>query len=308
MATSGTYRQTLTFSDIAEEALDILQITSDGVTLEGSDVLRAKKTMNFMLQAWAGHGMHLWTQKEGSLFLVVGQSKYDFSTAKLANTWYETTLSAAEATSQTILSCTSTANMAAGDNIGILLDTKDIHWTTIVSKNTLTVTIATALPSAAASGALVRNYTGTFIPADRITEVRRRESSNYEIPVNFESREDYFDLPDKTSQGAIVQSYFSRQNTEGVMYVWPSPNTARDVINFTYERPLQAIDNVTDEIDVPGYWLEAIITNLAERLILKFGCSPQRSIFIKEAAQRSLDLALSYDQEYYPIKLEIKRA
>ena len=308
MATSGTYRLTTTFNDIAEEALDILQVGADGESISGNDTLRAMKTMNFMLKAWEGHGLHLWTQQEGSLFLVVGQSKYDFATAKLANTWYETTLSADEALGQTVLSCTSTANITADDTIGILLDTNDIFWTTVKSKESATVTLDAALPSAAASGAFVRNYTSTFIPVNRITEVRRRESSNYEIPVNFESRADYFDLPDKTSQGAIVQAYFSRQNTEGEMYVWPAPNTARDVVNFTYERPLQQIDNVTDSFDVPGYWYEALINNLAERLILKFGCSAERAMLIRASAQKSLDLALSYDQEYYPITMDIKRA
>lgn len=309
MATSGTYRLNTTFADIAEEALDQLQISADGETLSGDLLLRSMKTFNFMLKAWAGHGIHLWTQEEGTLFLVVGQSKYDFASSNLANTWHETTLSAAEATGQTVLSVASTANMTATDVIGIVLDTKDIHWTTVVSATSTEVTIAAALPSAAASGSFVRHYTASsFIPVNRLMNTRRRESSSYEIPINFESREDYFNLPDKVTTGSPVQSYFSRQQPHGIMYLWPSPSTAKTAINFTYERPIQTISLSTQNIDVPEYWYEALVYGLAKRLIPKMGCTSERAAILTATAQQALEQALSFDSELYPITMVMKNA
>jgi len=306
MSTSGVYRHTVNFNEIVEEALDLLQIVGDGETLGGDMQQRARRTANFMIKAWEGQGIHLWTFEEGSLFLVKGQSKYSFTTSKLANTWYETTLSAAEALGQNVLSCTSTANMTVADIIGIVLDDKTTHWTTVVSKTSSTVTVASVLPSAAASGNFVRNYVpSTFIPVTRVMETRRRESSSYEIGMNFESRKDYFHLPDKVSTGQPIQAYFSRQNPDGIMYVWPAPDDTAIVINFTYERPIQTIESGTDTLDIPNYWYEAIIYGLAERLILKFGCSQARALLIKDGATKALDLALEYDTDLYPIMVNM---
>jgi len=308
MTTSGTYRLTVNFNDIAEEALDLLQIGQDGETLSGDSLVRTRKTANFMLKAWTGQGIHLWTMQEGALFTVKGQAEYNFSTAKLANTWYETTLSAAEAAGQTILSCADTSNMAATNIIGVVLDSDVTHWSTVVSKTPTTVTITDALPTAAASGSHVRTYAAaSFIPVERILDVRRRDSSTYEIPIAFESRKDYFQFPDKSSTGSPIQAYFSRQRDPGVMYLWPVPSTSEYVINFTYERPIQVINLGTDSFDIPDYWFEAFIYNLALRLIPKFGCSQGRAAMIQQMAKESLDLALSFDTDMFPIRLVVNR-
>ncbi len=308
MTTSGTYRLTVNFNDIAEEALDLLQIGQDGETLSGDSLVRSRKTANFMIKAWQGQGIHLWTMQEGSLFTVKSQAQYNFSSANLANTWYETTISADEAAGQTILSCTDTTNMAATNIIGVVLDSGATHWTTISSKTASTATVPVGLPTAASDGAKVRYYAASsFIPVERISTVRRRDSTTYEIPIAFESRADYFNFPDKTSTGSPIQAYFSRQKDPGIMYLWPTPSTSEYVINFTYERPIQIINLGTDTFDIPDYWLEAFIYNLALRLIPKFGCSQGRAALIQQMAKDSLDLALSFDTELYPIRLVTHR-
>jgi hypothetical protein len=139
-------------------------------------------------------------------------------------------------------------------------------------------------------------------------DTRRRESGSYEISMNFESRADYFNLPDKVSNGSPVQSYFSRQQPPGIMYIWPPPASAVEAINFTYERPIQIINEGTDNIDIPEYWHEAIIYGLAERLILKFGCTEVRAAMILARAKLSLDIALEFDSELYPITMVMKNA
>ena len=65
------------FQDICEEALDLLQITQDGTTLDNSEIERLMKSYNFMVTDWQAQGMHLWTYTEGRLFLQLGQSEYN---------------------------------------------------------------------------------------------------------------------------------------------------------------------------------------------------------------------------------------
>jgi hypothetical protein len=79
----------------------------------------------------------------------------------------ETTLDAAEASGQTVLSVASTANFAAAQTIFVQLDNDTYHQSTISSFVTNdTVTIADALPSAAASGNKVRVVRSTISESD----------------------------------------------------------------------------------------------------------------------------------------------
>jgi hypothetical protein len=262
-----------------------------------------------MLKAWEGQGIHLWTYEDGTLFLVVGQSEYPFATSNLANTYYETTTDAAEAIGQTVISVTSTANMTATDIIGIVQDDDDIHWSTIASiVADDTVTIDDALTVATASGSEVYHYTASsFKPVSRILNVRRKETTDYEVPINFLSREDYQDLPNKSQNGTVIQTYFSRQEPNGIMYTWNAPSSAVPVLRFTYERKIQIMESSTDTFDLPEYWYEAVIYNLAIRLAPKYGVSQLLLMELKQLAKEALDAALSFDTAVYPITINMRQ-
>ena len=161
MATSGTYNLSTTLNELLEESFDLLQVGADGETLSGNEYSRGKKTLNFMLKAWEGQGIHLWTYETGTLFLTIGQSSYAFgdATTHLANDYNQTTTDADEAIGQTVISVTSTSGFANNDPIGIVDDNNEIHWSTIVSfVADDTVTINDALTVAASSGNIVYHY------------------------------------------------------------------------------------------------------------------------------------------------------
>jgi hypothetical protein len=83
-----------------------------------------------------------------------------------------TTLSGNEAAGQTVLSISSAAGLANGDFVGIVLDTGQMHMTTIVGAPAATMTVANALPSAAASGnAVVKAVVLAGIASKHITAV-----------------------------------------------------------------------------------------------------------------------------------------
>ena len=316
MATSGTYNLSLTLNEILEETFDQLQIGADGESLSGDMKNRGKKTLNIMLKAWEGQGIHLWTYEEGTLFLEVGRSEYPFgdATVHVANTFYQTTTDADEAIGQTVISVTSTANMSVNDPIGIVVDDNTLHWSTIASIVTNdTVTINDALTVAASSGAVVYYYPATpaFKPVSRLATgrqaVRRRESEGYEIPINNLSREDYQNLPNKNQNGTVIQTYYSRLQPTGTMFVWNAPVSAKPVLRFSYERRIQVMEDADDTFDMPEDWYEAIVFNLAQRLIPKYSCTPQRALEIKELAKNALDVALGFDTAGYPITVNMRQ-
>ncbi len=321
MTTSGTYTSGLTLNEAATESLDLLQVGQDGETLTGDMQTRWKNTANLVLTEWHTQGLHLWAETEGTLFLTVGQSKYDFrlSTTHVANTWYETTTTAATLAAATVIPVTSVANIQVGDKIGIIQNDNDLFWTTVASIASLNVTVNDPITLATLSGATVYNYraaTATvpeLLPISRMSKdgVRRRESTDYEIPVNFTSRKEYFDLPNKNQNGTVIQAYYSRQDiageTSGIMYVWNPPSSSLPVLNFTYERKLQKLTAATQTIDIPDYAQNAFIYTVAERLIPKFGASAERTALIVSKAEQLRNDMLAFDAPVYPIKIRMRR-
>lgn len=320
MTTSGVYTLSQTLNETASEAFDILQIAADGETLSGDMIGRAKKSLNLMLKEWQTQGIHLWSYTEGTLFLKVGQEKYDFrdATTHIANEWFETTTTAGTVAGATSIEVTSVDDIQDGDKIGVIQNDNDLFWTTVNgTPSGLTVQLDDAIPLATLSGAFVRNYrlgTATapeLIPVSRVSDVRRQESTDYEIPIIFASRKDYFDLPNKSQKGTPIQAYYSRQDisgeTSGIMYVWSSPISSVPVINFTYERKIQIMVNADDTLDVPDYALDTVNHCLAVKLIPKFGASKDHAIWVKGEAKILKNDLLSYDSASYPIRMKMKR-
>lgn len=320
MAASGIYTLSKTTNQLAEEAFDILQIGADGETLGGDMIGRFKASANLMLKEWQTQGIHLWSYTEGTLFLTVGQEKYDFreDSTHVANDWFETTTTASTSAAANAIEVTNTDDIQDGDVIGIIQNDNNLFWTTVNgAPSGLTVTLTDNITLTTVSGAFVRNYrVGTdtapeLIPVSRVLNVRRQESTDYEIPIIFNSREDYFNLPNKSQVGTPIQAYYSRQDlageTSGVMYLWNSPSTSVPVINFTYERKLQILVGENDTVDLPDYAQLAFIYNVAVKLIPKYGTSQALADMIRQEAQVLKNDMLSYDSAVYPIKMKMKR-
>ena len=325
MSTSGLYTYSRTLNQIAEESLQLLEAVGDGETLSGDHIERTKASLNSLLKDSQTQGLHLWTETEGTLFLKVGQASYDFraTSTHAANSYNETTTTAATSAAALTIPVTSITDINDGDIIGIVQNDNDIFWTTVNGTPTgLNVIVDDAITLATVSGASVRSYTPetttvpALIPISRISpgqgSVRRKEADDYEIPIIFNSRKDYFNLPNKAQNGTPIQAYYSRQDIAGevggIMYLWNAPSSGVPVINFTYERKIQIVSAATDTVDYPDYAHEYIIYNLARRLILKFGCSEKRAQFIMAEADRTKGEMLAYGASMYPIQIKMVRS
>jgi hypothetical protein len=231
------------------------------------------------------------------------------ATTKVSNEWFETTTTADTAANALTLVVTNADDIQADDKIGVIQNDNDLFWTTVVRVSGLNVTVKDQIPLITKSGASVRNYRDTLIPISKVNDVRRKDTDN-EIPIVFQSREDYFNLPNKDSTGSPIQAYYDRQDLAGekygVMYLWNSPSSSVPVINFTYERKLQLLVDADDTIDLPEYAQSAFIWNVAEKLILKYGCSPNRADLIRQEALRLKNDMLAFDSESYPIRVVMR--
>lgn len=128
-----------------------------------------------------------------------------------------------------------------------------------------------------------QGYTLTTPLPLRIESVRRRHTSGSTVtdtPMRELSRQEYFDLPNKTSSaGTPVAWFFDPQRAAGVLYVWPAPSStvaADNILALSYLRRIEDMDATGDDLDMPQEWLDAIIWMLADDLETEYPVNDAR--------------------------------
>lgn len=299
MATSGSTNFAMSRDDIITDALEDLGVIDPTETPNPNDINSCARKLNMMVKAWMAQGIHLWAMEEATLFLGVGTQTYSLGSTgtHCTNTYVHTTLSSDEAAGSTSIGITSATGMSASDNIGIVLDDGTIHWTTISGAPSTTTTIASGLASAASEGNVVFAYTTKINRPQRITSAYRRDIDNKDAPIRMISRQEYSDLSSKLSEGKTIQAFYDPQLTNGVLYAWPTPDLATDVIRFWYERILEDFDASTDNPDFPIEWADALVAGLKARIAGKFGATLAEIESYKVEAAIMLQIALGFDRE-----------
>jgi hypothetical protein len=261
------------------------------------------EAINLMLKSWQAQGLHLWLNEEGVIFFDVGKTDYllgpSGDEATTLDDFVGTTTTSALVTTTVIIPVASSAGMTANDKFGIELDDGTRQWTTISTVDSATqVTIATGLTGAAASGNTVFTFTSLIDRPLRMSSARRKTyGEDNEIATNQWSRQEYFDQPNKVSQGTLVNWYYSPLLTNGRFYAWQTASSVNDYARITFERPIEDIDVSTETLDIPVEWLDTVIYNLAARLTDDYKVPVQREDKIIAKAGLLLDQSLGFDEE-----------
>ena len=121
MALSGSKDFTITRADIIEGALRKTGAYDQGESVSGDETAAASMALNLMVKYLTAQGADIWLRSEITLFLQPDTQSYALGTAHATTSYVETTLSAAESASETVLTVTSSTGMTAADNVGIKL-------------------------------------------------------------------------------------------------------------------------------------------------------------------------------------------
>lgn len=301
MSTSGTDTFSITRDDIIIAAALETGDVALGDTLNDDTLNQYNLRLNTWVKSLMASGAKLWAMQLATLFLVPGQAQYTLGVDGTHCTadYVRTTLTAAAAASATTVHIADSTGMNTGDNIGILLDSGTLFWTTISGAPGSTTTIANALSGAASSGAQVFTYTSKISRPQRIDpdSAYWRSSALQDTPVAMISRTEYAQLATKGARGKIVQAFYDPQLGNGVLSVWPTPDSAADVLCFWYERRLEDFTTGADEPDFAIEWGEALILGLAHRMAATAGLSLAERQDLERRAQLALDQAEGYDRE-----------
>jgi hypothetical protein len=93
-----------------------------------------------------------------------------------------------------------------------------------------------------------------------------------EIPLARMNRDDYTNLPNKAFQSnRPLQFWFDRQVNNPIMHMWPVPNEAATVCQIVVwrQRYIMDVGTMTQDVEVPQRWLEAIVAGLAAKMALE---------------------------------------
>lgn len=143
--------------------------------------------------------------------------------------------------------------------------------------------------------------TATTIAAHSLTAGRPIEIQNIrlkrngiETPMCRMGRLEYDQLPQKDSTGLPTQFYFDRQRDTGDFLVWPLLTAANgETFEVTYVREIEDVI-LTDPVDVPSEYYEALVYGLADRLADDFMVNAPR---VTVRAEREYELARSAEAE-----------
>lgn len=139
-----------------------------------------------------------------------------------------------------------------------------------------------------------------------ITDAWYRASPSDDNPLEIISREEYWSLGDKTTEGIPNEIYYDPQEPLGVIYVFnpADATTAGKTIELMYQRPFEDMVVSTDDLDFPVEWEEAIEWGLAQRLAPRNGVPINRTSQIRAHAALALEDALGWDAENTSVFLQ----
>ena len=305
MTTSGSTSFSVSRNDIVRSAYLKAKAVDANATISSIMMADGVRSLNSMMARWRKTGVHIWKLEEITLFPQAGQRRYNISTASpdhVALAYSQTTISSSEAAAQTVLSVSSVVGMTIGDQIGILLDSGSIFWSTISAVGATTVTIAAPLPSAASTGAYVWRYTSANACAvDRPVgigrgqgAVRRHDfTSLIDTPIGpCMARADYDALPNKDGPGVFNLAYYDQQLTVGYISLWQVPATVQHLCKITAQLPIEYFVNATNNPDLPAEWIDALVYNLAVMFAPEYNVPADKFSLLKtEAGQYLADIA-----------------
>jgi len=301
MAVSGSKDFEITRSDIIGGALRKIGVYDESDAVSGDATTTANIALNLMIKEYVNEGLDLFLRTESTLFLQPNVQKYLLTTAEITDSYNETTLSAAEASGQTVISVTSSTGMTAADRVGLKMDDNTIHWTTIVSvDSSIQITITSATDDDAASGNKVYAYTTKSDVPQKLLYAFRSDINGFDTEVSIIGENEYRRQSNKTSDGPPVEIWYNRKgNTStGELFVWPDNGGKNwDKIVLIANHLPDDFDASSDNPDFPIEFGNVLVWGLAAEIASEYGLSESEQGRLWQIAQHKLDNALDYSTE-----------
>ena len=319
MAYSNTVSQTVFDTRrVIENAARRCKLTAQSLTPEHVDI--ANDQLFMLLSDLSNRGIQLWCIEKQiyPLYNGLGDLTLDTGTVDVLNSNLRTlqqvtgintdtsTTRTVNFTTDTFVTTVGILWSAAAVPVALERSDDNVTWTTIQTETTT----ATAgqwtwfdLESSVATVYFrVRATTGTL----GFSQIYLANTPT-EIPLARLNRDDYTNLPNKSFQSnRPLQFWFDRQVQQPVMHLWPVPNEEAEVnqIVLWRQRYIMDVGTMTQEIEVPQRWYEAIVAMLAARLALEYiEVDPSMISMLDAKAKESLYFAQQEERDNSPMMI-----
>jgi hypothetical protein len=145
----------------------------------------------------------------------------------------------------------------------------------------------------------VRAYNSTTLV---VREVYFGNNST-EIPMARLNRDDYTNLPNKNfTANQPFQFWFDRTVPKPSLYLWPVPSDTFVQMTLWYSRQVMDVGALTDELEIPQRWYEAVVSMLAHRMGMELpGVAVDRIGYLEKMADKYLYEAEQEERDRSPI-------
>jgi hypothetical protein len=124
-----------------------------------------------------------------------------------------------------------------------------------------------------------------------------------EIQMARLNRDDYTNLPNKNfTANQPYQFWFDRTIPQATVYLWPTPSDPFIQMTVWYQRQIMDVGALTDELEVPQRWYEAVVFMLAHRMSLELPqVAMDRVGYLEKMADRYYSEAEAEERDKSPI-------
>jgi hypothetical protein len=319
MAYSNTVSQTVfNTRKVIENAIRRCKLPAESITAEYVDI--ANDQLYLLLSDLANMGAPLWCIEKQIIPLYdgVGDVVLDTKVVDILNSNFRQlqTVSGVNTTTSTthtiafggdtFVTTVGVKWLAASVPIALERSVDSIVWETIQTENPVATTGEWTwfdLESSIATPYFrVRATTGTLSFEEIYTG-----NMPTEIPLARMNRDDYTNLPNKYFQSnRPLQYWYDRLIPNPVMHLWPVPNSGADTSQLVIwiQRYIMDVGTMTQELEVPQRWYEAIVSMLAAKMAMEIAEVDVGMIGMLDAkAQQALYTAQAEERDNSPMTI-----
>jgi hypothetical protein len=319
MAYSNTVSQTVfNTRKVIENAIRRCKMPAESITAEYVDI--ANDQLYLLLADLANMGAPLWCIEkqilplyDGEGYITLDTKVVDILNSNLRQLQSVTGTNTTTSTTRTIafggdtfVTTVGVRWTAASVPIALERSVDNIVWTTIQTETPVAIagewTWYDLDSSIATLYFRVRATSGTLSFSEIYTG-----NTPTEIPLARMNRDDYTNLPNKSFQSnRPLQFWYDRLIPNPVMRLWPVPNSGAitSQIVLWVQRYIMDVGTMTQEIEVPQRWYEAIVSMLAAKMALEIMEVDAGLISLLDAkAERALYVAQAEERDNSPMMM-----
>jgi hypothetical protein len=316
MATSGTVATTvIDTATVLEHAFRRVRLPLSKQTPENVDI--AKQNLYLLLLGLVGRGLNLWCLETALVGLVAGKPTYVMpaGTVDVLNVVHSVPQMVANTFSSianggkaniTATSIVRVGFVPAADFTGALTiasSADDISYTTrtttpATSSYTAGLWHWVDLPTSVSAAWFKITATGLTLTDIAVA------SSVQDLPVMQWNRDTYSVINNKRQSGTPATNYYLEKLLTPQITLWPVPTVSTNHLTLFLHRQIQDVGTLTQQLELPQRWVEAIIWQLAYRLAFEVpDVDPALVQIVKPAADETLLQAENDETDGAPIRI-----